>query len=401
MTTTTPEAVDGADTGADDAAVPRRPPVAVSVTGNRWVPRLAIVAFALVLLAWPDVIGDPTRTRQWAEYLCYAMLAVGIDIAWGYGGMLVLGQGVFFGLGAYCMGMYLSLEQVDAGQLPQFMALYGDQTELPLIWRPFESLWFAGAAALLVPMLVAGLLGWLVFHRRIRGPYFALLTQATALIFWLILVGQLKVTAGTNGLTNFGTIFGRSKYEPGTNRFLFAVAAVGLLVVLLVGRQLVQSRFGRLLVATRDGEDRVRFLGYDPAVIKTLAFVVAAGMAGLAGALAAPIIGIVAPNQFAVVPSILMITWVAIGGRGTLYGAVLGAIVVSWGKTSFSESRPDDWLYIQGLLFVVVVAYAPGGILGLVRSARAFVARRTGSDRAATPAPVVSDTVPDAFEVAT
>jgi urea transport system permease protein len=397
----TPSGGDAAPAG--DPTAGGRGPVAIAVTGNRWVARLAIVAFALLLFAWPDVIGDPTRTRQWAEYLCYAMIAVGIDIAWGYGGMLALGQGVFFGLGAYCMGMYLSLEQVEPGQLPQFMALYGDQTELPLIWRPFENLWFAGAAALLVPMLVAGLLGWLVFRRRIRGPYFALLTQATALIFWLLLVGQLKVTAGTNGLTNFGTIFGRSKYEPGTNRFLFGLAAVGLLAVLLIGRQLVQSRFGRLLVATRDGEDRVRFLGYDPAVVKTVAFVAAAGMAGLAGALAAPIVGIVAPNQFAVLPSILMITWVAIGGRGTLYGAVLGALLVSWGKTSFSESRPDDWMYIQGLLFVVVVAYAPGGLLGLLRSARAVVGRRfagAGPD-AAPPATTLTEAVPDTFEVAT
>lgn len=399
MTVTTPDATgDGVADGARS--------VVVSARGNPWIARLGIVAFALVLFAWPDVIGDPTRTRQWAEYLCYAMIAVGIDIAWGYGGMLALGQGVFFGLGAYCMGMYLSLEQVESGRLPQFMALYGDQTELPLIWRPFESLWFAATAAVLVPMLVAGLLGWLVFRRRIRGPYFALLTQATALIFWLILVGQLTVTAGTNGLTNFSTILGRSKYEPGTNRFLFGLAAVGLLIVLVIGRQLVRSRFGRLLVATRDGEDRVRFLGYDPAVIKTVAFVVAAGMAGLAGALAAPIMGIVAPNQFAVLPSILMITWVAIGGRGTLYGAVLGAIVVNWGKTSFSESRPDDWLYIQGLLFVVIVAYAPGGILGLVRSARSFVARRRAGDAGevqATTAGNATDagSVPQTLEVAT
>lgn len=390
MTTTTTDTRDasgGTPAGGDaDATAPGRAPVTLAVTGNRWVARLAIVAFALVLVAWPDLVGDPTRTRQWAEYLCYAMVAVGIDIAWGYGGMLALGQGVFFGLGAYCMGMYLALEQVEPGQLPQFMALYGDQSELPLVWQPFDSLWLAAIAAVLVPMLVAGLLGWLVFRRRIRGPYFALLTQATALIFWLILVGQLTVTAGTNGLTNFSTIFGRSKYEPGTNRFLFLLAAGGLLAVVLAGRQLVQSRFGRLLVATRDGEDRVRFLGYDPALVKTVAFVVAAGMAGLAGALAAPIIGIVAPNQFAVLPSILMITWVAIGGRGTLYGAVLGAVLVSWGKTSFSESRPDDWLYFQGLLFVVVVAYAPGGILGLLRSARGLAAR--GRRRSATPAAV-------------
>lgn len=383
---------------ADRVAVP------VSPARNLWIERGLVVAFAVLLFAWPDILGDPTRTRQWAEYLCYAIIAVGIDVAWGYGGMLVLGQGVFFGLGAYCMGMYLSLEQVEPGQLPQFMTLYSDFEELPLIWRPFDDLWFAAAAAVLVPMVIAGLLGWLVFRRRIRGPYFAILSQATALIFWLILVGQLKITAGTNGLTNFVTVFGKSRYDPGTSRYLYVLAAVGLLVVALLARQLVRSRYGRLLVATRDSEDRVRFLGYDPATVKTIAFVVAAGMAGLAGALSAPIIGIVAPNQFAVLPSILMITWVAIGGRGTLVGAILGALLVGRAETGFSESRPDDWLYLQGLLFVVVIAYVPGGLVGLLRSLWQLVLRQV--DRA--PEAEVSaaleeaaDEVPETLEVAT
>ncbi|MDP9388199.1 MAG: urea ABC transporter permease subunit UrtC, partial [Actinomycetota bacterium] len=363
---------------------PRRRPSATRTPLSRlapkaaspWTGRAVFLVAAVALFALPGLLGDPTRVRQWAEYLCYAMVAVGIDVAWGYGGMLVLGQGVFFGIGAYAMGMHLSLEQVPEGALPQFMSLYSDYTELPALWRPFRHLWFAAPAAVLVPMVVAGLLGWLVFNRRIRGPFFAILTQATALIFWLLLVGQLKLTAGTNGLTNFSTIFGRNKYEPGTNDFLYWLAAGALLVVVALGWQLVRSRFGRLLVATRDGEDRVRFLGYDPAVLKMVAFVAAAGMAGLAGALAAPIIGIVAPNQFAVLPSILMVTWVAIGGRGTLVGAVLGALLVGWGKTAFSESRPEDWLYLQGALFVVVVAYAPGGLLGLLRSAGATVLAR-------------------------
>jgi urea transport system permease protein len=354
-----------------EAPSPRRTPLArlAPWTSNPWVGRALFVAFGALVLLWPDLLGDPTRVRQWAEYLCYAMIAVGIDIAWGYGGMLVLGQGVFFGLGAYAMGMHHSLEQVPDGAMPDFMSLYSDYTSLPALWRPFRHLWFAAPAAVVVPMVIAGLLGWLVFSRRIRGPYFAILTQASALVFWLLLVGQLKLTAGTNGLTNFSTIFGRSKYDPGTNEFLFYLAGGGLLVVLVIARQVIRSRYGRLLVATRDSEDRVRFLGYDPARTKTLAFVIAAGMAGLAGALAAPIIGIVAPNQFAVLPSILMLTWVAIGGRGTLYGAVIGALLVGYGKTSFSESRPDDWLYLQGLLFVVVVAFAPGGIVGMLRSA--------------------------------
>jgi urea transport system permease protein len=378
--------------------------VPITATRNPWIERGLMVAFVVLLFAWPEILGDPTRTRQWAEYLCYAIIAVGIDLAWGYGGMLVLGQGLFFGLGAYCMGMYLSLEQVEPGQLPQFMTLYSDFDELPFIWRPFDDLWFAAGAAVLVPMAIAGLLGWLVFRRRIRGPYFAILSQATALIFWLILVGQLKITAGTNGLTNFVTVFGRSRYDPGTSRYLYVLAAVGLVAVGLLARQLVRSRYGRLLVATRDSEDRVRFLGYDPATVKTLAFVAAAGMAGLAGALSAPIIGIVAPNQFAVLPSILMITWVAIGGRGTLVGAVLGALLVGRAETGFSESRPDDWLYLQGILFVVVVAYVPGGVMGLLRAARGLLLRRV--DRApetevAAALEEAADEVPETLEVAT
>ena len=255
-------------------------PLAARLTAGR----IIVYGFAglvgLCLLFAPFLFPD-VRAQEVAARICvFIVLVASYDLLIGYTGIVSFAHTMFFGLGAYCMGMYLSLEQVEPGRLPQFMALYGNQAELPLIWRPFESLWFAGAAAVLVPMLVAGLLGWLVFRRRIRGPYFALLTQATALIFWLLLVGQLTVTAGTNGLTNFSTIFGRSKYEPGTNRFLFGLAAVGLLAVLIIGRQLMRSRFGRLLVATREGEDRVRFLGYDPAVVKTVAFVVAAGMAG-------------------------------------------------------------------------------------------------------------------------
>jgi urea transport system permease protein len=382
MTSTTDATeADEADVGDEPSAVPARPTPMTRLApwaSNPWVGRAIFVVFAVLLFLWPEIIGDPTRTRQWAEYLCYAGLAVGIDVAWGYGGMLVLGQGVFFGLGAYAMGMHLSLEQVGPGQLPQFMSLYSDYTQLPALWQPFRSLWFAATAALLVPMLVAAIVGWLVFHRRIRGPYFALLTQAAALVFWLLLVGQLKLTAGTNGLTNFTTVFGRSKYDADTTRFLYYLAAGALLVTVGIGLQLVRSRFGKLLMAVRDGEDRVRFLGYDPALVKTVAFAIAAGMAGVAGALAAPIIGLVAPNQFTVIPSIIMVTWVAIGGRGTLWGAVLGALLVSWGKTSFSEQRPDDWLYLQGALFVVVIALVPGGILGMLRN----VGRRLRRDRA-------------------
>ena len=352
---------------------------------NRWLGRAVFVVVLGLAIYLPTFLDDPTRTRQWAEYLCYAVIAVGIDIAWGYGGMLVLGQGVFFGLGAYAMGMYLSLEQVDSGELPSFMALYSDQTSLPWIWQPFEHLWLSVALALVIPMALAAAFGWLVFSRRVRGPYFALLSQAMALIFTLIMVGQLKTFAGTNGLTDFQTVFGRNKYDPATNKFLYFVALGLVVAVFLLGRHLVRSRFGRLLVAVRDREDRVRFLGYNPAVTKTLAFAVAAGMAGAAGAVAAPIIGIVAPNQFGTLPSILMVCWVAVGGRGTLYGAIIGAIIVNWGATSVSEQWPDTWQYLQGLLFIVVVAFIPGGIVGLFKLAGA----RLPSRRARDPLPMV------------
>jgi urea transport system permease protein len=363
---------------------------------NPWIGRAVFVVVLGAVVYLPTFLDDPTRTRQWAEYLCYAALAVGIDVAWGYGGMLVLGQGLFFGLGAYAMGMHLSLEQVEPGQMPSFMALYGDQTELPLIWKPFENLWVSVVLALFIPMLIAGAFGWLVFSRRVRGPYFAVLSQAMALIFTLIMVGQLKTFAGTNGLTDFQQVFGRNKYDPGTNRFLYFVAAGVLVVVFLGGRHLVRSRYGRLLVAVRDREDRVRFLGYNPAVVKTFAFVVAAAMAGAAGAIAAPIIGIVAPNQFGTLPSILMVCWVAVGGRGTLYGAIIGAILVNWGGTAVSEQWPDTWQYLQGLLFIVVVAFVPGGLVGLFKLGVQRLPSRRGADPVATVIPPPIDPLVEA-----
>jgi urea transport system permease protein len=363
---------DPAPSGRAPSAAPRarRPPLSRLAAGSSspWTGRGAFLVFAVVLLAVPSVAGNPADIRLWAEWLCYAMIAIGLDIAWGYGGMLALGQGLFFGLGAYAMGMHLSLEQVPEGSLPSFMSLYSDYTSLPALWRPFQNLWFAAAAAVILPMLVSGLLGLLVFKRRIRGPFFAILTQATAVIFALLLIGNLKLTSGTNGLTGFTKIFGRSKYSPGTNEWLFTVAAIGLLVVLAIAMKVVRSRYGKLLQATRDSEDRVRFLGYDPAIVKTVGFMIAAGMAGLAGAVAAPVFGIVSPAQFDYVPSILMVCWVAVGGRGTLWGAVLGALVVNWARVKVSAARPDDWLYLQGLLFVLVLAFAPGGIAGVLRS---------------------------------
>jgi urea transport system permease protein len=359
-----------------------------------WTARIAFCLFGAALFVWPAIIRNPTDIRQWAEWLCYAMVAVGLDVAWGYGGMLALGQGLFFGLGAYAMGMHLSLENVPRGALPEFMGLYSDYTSLPAIWKPFQSFWFAAGAAVLVPMVLGGLLGLLVFHRRIRGPFFAILTQATAVIFALLLIGNLKLTAGFNGLTGFTKIFGRSKYDGDTNRWLYMVAAVGLLVVLALAMKTVRSRYGKLLQATRDSEDRVRFLGYDPAVVKTIGFVIAAGIAGFAGAIAAPVFGIVSPGQFDYLPSILMICWVAVGGRGVLWGAVLGALLVNWARVTVSASHPDNWLYMQALLFIVVLAFFPGGLAGVLRKGwETVTARLPGRSRASLPAGATDQSV--------
>jgi len=318
------------------------------------------------------------RLNLLTKYLCFAIIAVGIDLAWGYGGMLTLGQGVFFGMGGYAMAMYLKLAAVGPGKVPDFMSWSGVE-KLPLLWKPFASPWVALPAAVIVPMAVAAGLGALVFRRRVRGAYFAILTQALALAFVILLVGQQGLTGGTNGLTDIKTLFGFDLSDPVNQRLLYFVTAGALVGVFLIGRQLVHSRFGRLLMAVRDGEGRVRFLGYNPTTVKVVAFSVAAGMAGLAGALFVPVVGIISPGLLGVVPSIEMAIWVAVGGRGTLVGAAVGAVLVNYAHTTLSENYPSGWLYLQGALFIVVVAFAPKGLASL-GDVVARLRRRPGAD---------------------
>jgi urea transport system permease protein len=282
--------------------------------------------------------------------------------------MLSLGQGVFFGLGGYSMAMYLKL--AEGGGLPDFMVWSGVE-ELPALWTPFANPVFALGTAVLGPVAIAVVLGTLVFRQRVRGAYFAILTQALAAAMVILLVGQQGLTGGTNGMTNFFELFGADLADDSTQRGLYLVVATVLGVLYLATRQLVHSRFGRLLVAVRDGEDRVRFLGYDPATVKTVTF---AGMAGLAGALFVPVVGIISPALLGVVPSLELVVAVAVGGRHALAGAVLGAVLMGYAKTAFSEQFADGWLYLQGALFILVMTLAPkgiAGILGRLRSARA------------------------------
>jgi urea transport system permease protein len=333
--------------------------------------RFAVVVVVLALLVFlvlPAAMS-PFRLGLLAKYLCYAIVGVGIALAWGRGGMLTLGQGVFFGIGGYAMGMYLKLADVGPGHVPDFMSWSGVET-LPALWKPFANAGFALVAAVVLPMLLATFIGVLVFRQRVRGAYFAILSQALAAAFVILLVGQQGMTGGTNGLTNFRTLFGHDLGAERTQRSLFFAAAIVLGVVYLLARHLAASRFGRLLVAVRDAEDRVRFLGYNPTTVKTVTFAVSAGMAGLAGALFVPIVGIISPALLGVVPSIELIIGVAVGGRASILGAAIGSVLVAYAKTTFSEKFPSGWLYLQGAMFVLVMMFAPKGIAGLLSSWR-------------------------------
>jgi urea transport system permease protein len=333
-----------------------------------------IVSAIVLLLIAPSLLSE-FRVDLLAKYACFAMIAIGVDLAWGYGGMLVLGQGVFFGIGGYVMGMYMKIDEAGAAGLPDFMTWSGVE-KLPLIWEPLKYSWIAVPLVIILPMLFAFLLGSLIFRRRVRGPYFAILSQALAAAFVILLIGQQGATGGTNGLTNFTNFFGIDLNDTASSTTsLYYIAIIVLGICYVIGRQLVRSRFGRLLIASRDQEERVRFLGYNPATIKTIAYMAAAGMAGIAGALFVPIVGIISPALLGIVPSIEMVVWVAIGGRATLWGAVAGAFVVNWAKTGLSEKFPSFWTYFLGLLFIVVVAYFPAGLAGVIKT---FIAKIPG-----------------------
>ncbi|SLF24315.1 urea ABC transporter permease subunit UrtC [Mycobacteroides abscessus] len=352
--------------GRSTAKVGKRSRRAGAPLLGRWQTWAGFAIAAALLFGVAPVVLSSFRLGLLGQYLCYAIVAAGIGLAWGRGGMLTLGQGVFFGLGAYLMGMHLKIADaaIRKEPVPDFMQIAGIPT-LPGYWKPFESAAFTLAAIVLVPTAIAALLGWGVFKRRVKGAYFAILSQALAAALAIFLVGQATL-GGSNGLNGFRTFFGFRLSDPVNRRTLYFIAAATLLVVVVIVRQLMQSRFGELLVAVRDSEERVRFLGYDPANIKTVAYTAAALFAGIAGALFAPIIGFITPAQVGVVPSIAFLIGVATGGRTTLLGPILGAIAVAWAQTTFSERFPSEWTYAQGVLFIVIIGFFPTGLAGVL-----------------------------------
>jgi urea transport system permease protein len=327
---------------------------------RRWWPWILIVAAALIL----PVILPPFRLNLLGRFLSLGIVALGVDLIWGYTGLLSLGQGIFFALGGYAIAMHLSLNSLEPGQLPEFFGLYGVKS-LPAFWQPFTSPLFTLVALWVIPALVAGILGYLVFRNRIKGVYFSILTQAALLVFFNFFNGQQKLINGTNGLkTDTAKVFGELVGSDHMQRNLFWLTVLLVIAAWALCRWLTSGRFGDALVAIRDDEPRMRFTGYNPTVYKTLVFTVAGGLAGISGALYTVQSGIMSPQFMAVPFSIEMVIWVAVGGRGTLLGAVLGAVLINYAKSLISEQLPETWLFVQGALFLLVVTALPDGLVG-------------------------------------
>lgn len=307
------------------------------------------------------------------KYLCYALLALSVDLVWGFCGILSLGHGAFFALGGYAMGMYLMRQIGPRGVygdpvLPDFMVFLNWQ-ELPWFWYGFDLFPFAMAMVLLAPGLLAFLFGWLAFRSRVTGVYLSIITQAMTYALMLAFFRNDMGFGGNNGLTDFKDLLGFDLQSDATRSGLFVASAVSLALGYLICAAIVRSKFGRVLEAIRDAESRVRFLGYRVEYYKLFVFTLSAMMAGVAGALYVPQVGIINPAEFAPANSIEIVIWVAVGGRGTLYGAALGAILVNYAKTYFTGALPEIWLFMLGALFVAVTLFMPKGIVGLLRQA--------------------------------
>jgi urea transport system permease protein len=326
-----------------------------------------VFAIALLLIFVMPVVLPSVRLNQLGRFLALAIAALGIDLIWGYTGLLSLGHGIFFALGGYALAMHLQLAPIKAGSLPEFMNLYG-VTELPWFWKPFGSFGLAAIAVIVIPAILGAVLGYLVFRNRIRGVYFSILTQAATIVFFNFFNGQQKLFNGTNGLTNYKTLLGAEVNAPQTQFVFYTLTVLFVAAVYAFSRWLTGGRFGNLLIAIRDDESRVRFTGYNPTGFKVLVFAISAALAGLAGAMYTLQTGIISPKAMDIAFSIELVIWVAVGGRATLVGAILGALMVNFGKSLLSEKFPEIWLFFQGGLFLIVVTVLPDGVVGWLRS---------------------------------
>src|SRR3979409_534410 len=353
---------------------------------------IGILLLAVFLVVVLPLTLDVFRLNLVAKYLTYAFVALGLVVCWGYGGILSLGQGVFFGLGGYCMAMYLKLEASSVANtkiqstpgIPDFMD-WNQITQLPFFWIPFKSLPFTLLAVIVVPSIAAFILGAAMFKRRVGGVYFAIITQALAAVLTILIIGQQGHTGGINGITDLRTLLGWDIRPDSAKYVLYFVCCFLLLGTMFLARFVLASKLGRILVAIRDQEERVRFSGYDVANFKIFVFCLASAIAALGGAMFTLQIGFMSPSFVGIVPSIEMVIFCAVGGRHSLVGAVIGTMLVNWGKTVFSESFPELWLFAMGGLFIVVVLAFPRGLAGLVTDQIAPLIGRLGGARAAQP----------------
>jgi urea transport system permease protein len=330
-----------------------------------------VVLSVLLLLVFPLAL-DIFRLNLVGKYLTYAFVALGLVLCWGYGGILSLGQGVFFGLGGYCMAMFLKLEASDPEStsiqstpgIPDFMD-WNQLKELPAVWVPFKNLAFTLLAVPLLPGLLALIVGLAMFKRRVGGVYFAIITQAIAAILSILIIGRQGYTGGVNGITDLKTLLGWDIRTDSAKLILYYANAALLLGAVALGLSLVRSKLGRLLMALRDKEERVLFTGYDVASLKTFVFVLAAMLSAVGGAMFTLQVGFMSPSFVGIVPSIEMVIFAAVGGRNSLFGAIYGTLLVNFGKTYFSESFPELWLFVIGFLFIGVVMLFPNGLAGI------------------------------------
>ncbi len=335
----------------------------------------SLLILALLLLVILPLSLDAFRLNLVGKYLTYAFVAVGLVMVWGYGGVLSLGQGVFFGLGGYAMAMFLKLEASDPEStkiqstpgIPDFMD-WNQLTELPWFWVPFKSLPFTLIAVIAIPTLLAFIISFAMFKRRVGGVYFAIITQAVALILTVLIIGQQGYTGGVNGMTDLKTLLGWDIRTDSARLILYYVCCALLLGSIVLCAWIQRSKLGTLLLAMRDKEDRVRFSGYDVAMFKVAVFCLGAALSGIGGAMFALQVGFMSPSFVGIVPSIEMVIYAAVGGRMSLVGAVYGALLVNAGKTLFSETFPDLWLFLMAALFIGVTMAFPNGLAGLVDS---------------------------------
>ncbi|MDS7595452.1 urea ABC transporter permease subunit UrtC [Agrobacterium tumefaciens] len=325
---------------------------------------LTIIVSAAVLGCAPLVL-DAFWLQNLGKYLAFAFVALGIVITWGYCGILSLGQGIFFGIGGYALAIYLKLE-ATGGELPDFMGWSGIET-LPIWWQPFENLGFAVATIVALPVLLAFPFAFLLFRKRVNGVYFAIVTLVLALTASILLVGQQSVTGGANGITDFSTIAGFDLYADETVLALYVIELCLLMVAVALSMALLKTRLGKIIVAIRDREDRVRFSGYDTALLKAAVFAFAAVLSSVGGAMFTLQVGLVTPTIVGTVVSVEMVIYAAVGGRLSPVGAVVGAILVGFLKSYLSEQFPEAWLFFLGGCFIVVVAFMPNGLAGLQR----------------------------------